>query len=119
MEGGNGDSRATSAAKRVYKVHAVAFEKEVAGTTPVARNRKLAFFYDIDALNPSGRSFRALLSTCTYAPLNDVAKWVEERCQRLHTTLEDLEGEHVDAAEDMDAVPDAPSDPINELQFSH
>ena len=69
----------------IYKVHAVAFEKEVAGIAPVARNRKLAFFYDIDALNPSGRSFRALLSTCTYAPLNDVAKWVEERCQSSET----------------------------------
>ena len=96
--------------KRVFKVHAVAFEKEIEGVTPVSRNRKVAFFYDIDSVNPSGRNFRALLSTCSYAPLSDVAKWVDERCRRLRTTIEDLQEEDVEAGEDMDAVPDHPRD---------
>ena len=94
----------------MFKVHAVAYEKPIEGVMPVARNRKVAFFYDLDAVNPSGRNFRALLSTCAYAPLLDVAKWVDERCRRLRTTIEELQDENVDAGEDMDAVPDHPSD---------
>ena len=94
----------------MFKVHAVAFEKDIEGVTPVSRNRKVAFFYDIDSVNPSGRNFRALLSTCSYAPLSDVAKWVDDRCRRLHTTIEELQDENVDAGEDMDAVPDHPGD---------
>ena len=91
------------------------YEKEAAGVQPVARNRKIAFFYDIDTVNPSGRNFRAILSQCAFSPLTDVAKWVEERCQRLHSTLEDMQGEAIEAAEDMDAVADAPSNAGNDL----
>ena len=64
-------------------------------------------------VNPSGRSFREILSTCAYAPLTDVAKWVEDRCKRLRTTIEELNDEDIEATDDMDAVPDRQDDPTN------
>ena len=88
-------------------VHALAYEKVLAGVIPVSPDRKLAFFYEpmIVDLNCGARSFVEIMQTCSYLPLKDVVRHVRDKMRKSGMTMAEVVRKTREMDEDMNSVP--------------